>query len=617
MELAKTDGLMNFYFLVLSISFLSYLTNLFMTLISFIFSHLKLNPMKQILNTVFFIFFSLVACTQPTDKIDPDYYMIPVKIPVFLAGNFAELRSNHFHAGIDIKTQGRTGLPVYAAADGYVSRIVISPTGYGRALYIHHPNGTTTVYGHLESLAPAIDEYIRTIQYEKESFAIDQSVPEKLFPVKKGEQIANSGNAGSSGGPHLHFEIRRTKQEILLNPLMFNLPVKDKTKPLIQALMVYPISDDASVSGKQIPQKFDVVASGNGYQLKINQKIPVFGYIGFGVQTVDLLDGMPNKCGIYAIKLTIDNVLVYSFTMDDLPIVESKYINSHMDYSRAISTGQRFYRTWLEPGNKLDIYNYVEKRGIFDASDGKVHQVNYEVSDVYGNSANLSFQVQSKEFKVTPVEAKGILFRYDRNNEIDNDELEFSVPEGALYSDVDFQYKKKPALPKFYSPVYELHNSSVALHFACPLKIKASDLPKRLQDKVMLAQINPATGKIFSATGKFEDGWVEGNIRTLGSYALSVDTIAPQIVLVALADKKKQQQSNSLKYKITDNLAGIETYRGMIDGKWVLFEYDLKNNLISYTFDKSRFQFGKNHTLILEVTDYKGNSSTYKANFYK
>ena len=588
-----------------------------MPLISFILSHFKLDLMKQLLNTLIFVIAGFVVNAQTTEKIDPDYYEVPVKIPVFLAGNFGELRPNHFHAGIDIKTQGKTGLPVFAAADGYISRIVISPTGYGRALYINHPNGTTTVYGHLESLAPQIDDYIRAIQYEKEVFAIDQIVTEGLLPVKKGEQIAKSGNAGSSVGPHLHFEIRRTKDDIMLNPLMFNMPVKDKMKPVIQSLLVYPLSEDASVSGKQIPQKFEIIKVANDYQLKGNQKIPVYGSIGFGLQAIDLLDGMPNKCGVYSIELIVDGTLIYSFSMDDFPVSESKYVNSHMDYARAMRNGQRLYRTWLEPGNKLEIYNTVENRGIFKADDGKIHQVKFEVSDVYGNKTNLAFQVLSKEFKVTPLKPEGVLFRYNRNNEIENEQLSFSVPEGALYSDLDFLYKEKPVMQKFYSPVYQLHNPSVALHFACPLKIKAVRLPERLRDKVMLAQIDPVTGKIFSATGKYDDGWVEGNIRTLGNYVLAVDTIAPRITPIVIEDKNKQKQVNELKYKITDNLSGIENFKGTIDGNWVLFEYDLKNNLISYTFDKTRFQFGKNHILNLEVSDYKGNSSTYKTNFYK
>lgn len=571
--------------------------------------------MKLLLNILFLVTVSTSVFAENPDSIDHHYYSSPVKIPIFLAGNFAELRPNHFHGGIDIKTQGRTKIPIYAAADGYVARINISPLGYGNALYINHPNGTTTVYGHLDSFAPQIEEYIRNIQYEKEQFAVDQNIEEGVLPVAKGEQIALSGNSGSSAGPHLHFEIRRTKEEIQLNPLMFNMPVKDKTKPTIQALMVYPVSENGLVSGKKTAQRFDVILAGTSYKLKVNQVIPVSGKIGFGLQSIDLLDGSANKCGIYSLKLSVDNTVIYSFKMDEVALNESKYVNSHMDYSIAMRTGTRLYRTWLEPGNHLNIYKHVENSGILDAEDGKKHLVNFEIADANGNLSNFSFSVQSKANVVQPKEPSGKIFKYNHDNRIKNDALVFSVPEGALYSDIEFQYQEKTALPKFYSPTYQLHNSLVPLHFACELRIKADRLPENLQDKVMLAQIDPVSGKILSATGKYEHGWVEGNIRTLGNYTLAVDTVAPKIVPLIFNEKKELKDPNSLKIKVADNLSGIETYRGTIDGAWVLFEFDQKNNLLSYTFDKSRFHFNSNHTLVLEVTDNKGNTSTYKTNF--
>lgn len=573
--------------------------------------------MKQIISSLFFLVFWVASNSQPLEPVDPNYYAVPVKIPAFLAGNFAELRPNHFHAGIDIKTQGRTGIPVFAAADGFIARIAISPTGYGNVIYINHPNGTTTVYGHLESFARPIEDYIRRIQYEKETFAIDQTIPEDLFPVKKGEQIAKSGNTGSSGGPHLHFEIRRTKEEIILNPLQFNMPVKDKMKPLIQALFIYPISDGASVNGKPIRQRFEIIQTGKNYQLKNNIAIPVYGEIGFGIQSIDLLDGSQNNCGIYSVKLSVDNQVIYSFKMDDLVMNESKYVNSHMDYAYAVQSGKRIYRTWLEPGNHLEIYDSVVNNGLYLATDEKTHQVNFEVSDVYGNTVNLAFKVQSQKFTLAQKETKGETFKYNHKNKIDTDDLEFTIPEGALYNTIDFQFIEKPALPKFYAATYQLHNSTVPLHFACPLRIKARHLPERLQDKVMLAQIDPASGKIISATGKYEHGWVEGNIRVLGTYTLAVDTIPPKITPQIFNEQKTLKDPNRLKLKITDNLSGIDSFRGTIDGKWVLFEYDLKNNLLSYTFDKERFEFNKDHLLILEVTDFKGNKSIFKTKFHK
>lgn len=573
--------------------------------------------MRKILHTLLIVTLTCSAFAQEAEITDKDYYASPVKIPIFLAGNFAELRPNHFHAGIDIKTQGKTGLPVFAAADGYIARISISQTGYGNALYINHPNGTTTVYGHLRNFVKPVQDYIRNIQYEKETFAFDQTFPADLFPVKKGEQVAFSGNTGSSGGPHVHFEIRKTKEEVLLNPLLFNFQVKDKTKPTIQSLMIYPVSEDASVSGKQTAQRFDLALVGNTYQLKVNKTIPVWGEIGFGIQSIDLLDGSANKCGIYSIRLLVDDQQIYSFVMDDLVMEQTKYVNSHMDYATAVKTGRRLYRTWLEPGNKMNIYNDVQKRGVFEATDDKIHTVKYEIADVAGNTTNFSFKIQSQKAPLAEKQPTGRHFKYNHKNKIDEDGIELTIPEGALYNDVDFQYSEKPSLPAFFSPVYQLHNTTVPLHFACPLRIKATDLPDRYRDKVVLAQIDPASGKILSATGKYEHGWVEGNIRNLGSYTLAVDTIPPRITPLIFNDKKELKDPNSLQIKVTDNFSGVDTFRGTIDGKWVLFEYDLKNSLLSYTFDKDRFEFNRDHQLILDVTDFKGNTKTYKVNFSK
>jgi len=331
--------------------------------------------MKHLTIILLCIMFYQYGSAQNPDQIDHNYYAPPLKIPFLLAGNFAELRPNHFHAGIDIKTQGRTGLPVFAAAEGFISRITISPSGYGKVLYVNHPNGTTTVYGHLERFAGKIEAYAKKNQYEKQSFQIDIEIPEGKLPVAKSEQIAFSGNSGSSAGAHLHFEIRRTDEKILLNPLLFNMPVKDKLKPTVQALIIYPISDDASVSGIQAPKRFETILSGNTYQVKANPTISVYGKIGFGVQAVDLLDGSTNKCGIYSLKLKVDNETIYSFTMDDIPHEDSRYLNSLIDYERSVRTGQRLYKTWIQPGNKRNIYDVVEKHGIYKATDEKTHQV--------------------------------------------------------------------------------------------------------------------------------------------------------------------------------------------------------------------------------------------------
>jgi hypothetical protein len=570
--------------------------------------------MLKFLKTVFLVLSAFTASSQTSG---PGYFIPPVRIPMFLAGNFGELRPNHFHAGIDIKTQGRTGIPVYAAADGYLARISISASGYGNVLYINHPNGTTTVYGHLQSFIKPVQDYIRKIQYEKESFSVDQMIPEGLFPIKKGEMIALSGNSGSSGGPHLHFEIRDTREEKVLNPLLYRFPVKDDTPPVIQSLVVYPLSEGSAVDGKTSRQRFLTVKTGQSYQLKENKTIPVFGQIGFGLQAVDLLDGVPNPCAIYSLQLKVDNQLIYTFKMDRFYQDETRYVNAHTDYGLAIVKKIRLHRAWILPGDRLQNYSSVVNRGIFDATDGKIHRVTIDVTDAYGNESSLGFNIQSKNREMKEAKPPGERFRCNRNNHIRKDGLDFSIPEGALYDDVDFVFKEKPALSGFLSPVFQLGDATVPLHFSCPLRIRATNLPERLHDKVMLAQIDPVTGRIYSATGKYDDGWVEGNIRVLGNYTLAVDTVPPKITPVPEYGKDKRPVFNTLKFKLSDNLSGIESYRGTIDGKWVLFEYDLKNNLIAYTFDTSRVPLGKKHVLNLEASDYKGNKTSYQTTFYK
>ncbi len=238
-----------------------------------------------------FLFFSIT-----TSYAQNEYYSSPVKIPILLSGNFAELRSNHFHSGIDIKTQGVTGFPIYSVADGFVSRIVVSPTGYGNALYINHPNGTTTVYGHLQSFRDDIAEYVKENQYLQKSFKVDLKVLPGEFQIKKDDIIAKSGNSGSSGGPHLHFEIRDTKSENPLNPLKYNFDIKDTIPPKILSLMITPLSDDSYVIDDTRKRRFPIVFYNGKYHIKNNPAVPVYGEIGFAIETNDYLNGSWNKC---------------------------------------------------------------------------------------------------------------------------------------------------------------------------------------------------------------------------------------------------------------------------------------------------------------------------------
>ncbi|WP_430972860.1 M23 family metallopeptidase [Sunxiuqinia rutila] len=569
------------------------------------------------MSTRFLILFLLLSNLIYAQAPAPEDFHTPVSIPIKLSGNFGELRSNHFHSGIDIKTEGKTGLPIYAAADGEVSRIKISPSGFGLALYLDHPNGKTTVYAHLLSFRDDIQAYAKKIQYERESFAVDLAVPQGTFQVKKGELIAHSGNSGSSGGPHLHFEIRDTESQKPQNPLLYKFPVIDDMKPKILAVAIYPLSEDAHVYGKPDSRLIETVYYDGAYHLKGNPTIPVYGKVGFGLQTLDYLNGSWSKCGVYEISLSVDQQPIYSFRLDEFSFDETRYLNSHIDYAHYRQHARRIQRNWVEQGNKLSNYPTLENQGIVNLSDGQSHQINYVVKDVYGNKSTLAFRVKSRASALDKPEKNGPLISFDEETIFEKPGVEAHFTAGTFYSDFNLEYANKPANNLYYSPLHKLHNDRLPVHHSYLLKIKADELPDSLQSKSLIAVIDEKSGKKWSLGGAYKDGWVTARIRQMGTFAISVDTVAPTIRPLSIQGRKSLTEKNRIRFKISDDFSGIDSYRGEIDGQWVLFEYDAKNSLITYSFDKDRFQFGKQHQLNLTVTDNKGNATKYEATFYR
>ena len=546
------------------------------------------------------------------------FYTDPVKIPIFLSGSFAELRSDHFHSGIDIKTQSVIGIPVYTVADGFISRVVVSPTGFGKALYIDHPNGTTSVYGHLSQFTGEVEKYVKNIQYKKKSFRVDFPVPPDIFPVKQGNLIAKSGNSGSSGGPHLHLEIRNTKTEEPLNPLKYNFAITDKTAPKIFSVQITPLSETAHINYGTGKSNYPVVFYDKKYHLENNPIIPVYGEIGFAVETNDYFDGSLNKCGIYSLQMKIDGELYFSFQMDQFSFDESRFINSHIDYEEYINSKHRFQKAWIEPGNKLGIYNYIREKGIFEVNDGNIHHIQFVLKDAFGNTSKLNFNIESKFKKIEPSKENFIeIFKFDKTNRFANNELEIEIPKGSLYSNIKFQYKKLSAPENFYSDFHVIHKNTVPLHKSADLRIKTKNIPKPMQSKALLVSIDTVSGDFYAASGEFENGWVTSKFRTFGTYAVTVDTIPPKVIPLSIKNENTLSELNRLRFKISDDLAGIEKIEGIIDDKWALFEYDPKSNLITHYFDAERFGFNKKHHILLTVSDYKENITTYEATFWK
>jgi len=547
-----------------------------------------------------------------------DSFTAPLKPPFLFSGNFGELRPSHFHSGLDFRTRGQTGLTVFAVKDGYISRIGVSPVGYGNALYMNHPDGTTSVYGHLERFYPRLQEYVKEKQYDRESFTVNITLSPDEFLFKKGDIIAWSGNSGSSGGPHLHFEIRNTQSERAYNPIFYIPGIKDNSAPKITALFVYPVTAGSNVGQEHNKKRFETIPVPGGYRLKYNLPIELYGKIGFGIQAEDFFSGVGLKCGIYSATLFCDGKQVFGFEMDNFSFDQTRYANSQADYEEYLKSKRWVQRLYRQPGNHLDIYDPGEKNGILNLENGKGHDFEIVVYDAFKNKTSLKFRTTTKKSQL-PAKNQPItvLFMFDQSNVFENNKIRVNVPKGALYDNIGFVWKSAPQPAGYYSELHQVHTKFVPLYLPYTLSIKCVALPEEFRDKALIVLVDPATGQKTAIGGEYSGGWITTKTNVFGSFSVAVDKTPPVITSLSIKNNKILTNNTKVQFQITDDLSGIKSYRGEIDGEWVLFEYDGKTKTLTYTFDKNRMVFGKSHLLRLVVTDNRENSSEYKAIIYK
>lgn len=566
---------------------------------------------------LFFLLALLVSTLWSTAQQHPkDYFRSPLDIPLVLSGTFGELRGNHFHAGIDIKTQGASGLKIYAVADGYVSRIKVSPWGYGKALYITHPNGYTSVYAHLKEYVGGIQTHVLETQYDKERFAIELFPNKNAFPVKKGDVIALSGNTGGSAAPHLHFELRTSSNEHPQNGLQFGFDIKDKIAPIIHEIKAYPHAEKAQINQRNTPQSFKAIFKTNG-KYYLEKPIKVHGSFGLGIHTHDLLNGANNKNGVYSIELLIDNEQIYYHKMDEFGFHETKYINSHIDYAESKKSKKRLHKCLLEPNNQLSIYENVKNSGVIQLNNDSLQHGLFIVSDVYGNTSTIDFQLQNSSYYQNDNASLSVLctetFPYQQANIFKSEGMELHLPKNALYDSLDFEYTVSPdTLKHCFSPVHHLHNEKIALHKPFALSI-ANNVAEKLKEKAFIGQINDS-GQIIYQGGKWVNNKLTTKCHSFGNYAVAIDTLAPKIKPLNIY-AGKHMTSSTLKMSIRDDLSGIKSFSGRIDGKWILMEYDPKRARLTHHFLKSLSK-GK-HLFTLTVTDERNNTSTYEVSFIR
>jgi len=557
---------------------------------------------------IFFIGF-LTAVTAVAQEYPQDMEK-PLDIPLLLSGTFGELRGNHFHSGLDIKTQGREGLKVYSAANGYVSRIKISHGGYGKALYITHPNGYTTVYGHLKKFSPKIERFIKARQYKKESYTIQVYPKTTDLKINQGELIAYSGNTGGSHGAHLHYEIRKTKGAIPHNPMLFGIDIKDTQKPIIKSILIYPISENT-----QINQSNDVV------QANLNQKkigsfttdpVIAFGKIGIAVNTYDKQDGSYNWNGIYNIKLLMNGNLIYESEIDKFSFGETHYINLLLDYKRYKKFKEYNQRLFVLPNNKLSIYKNVVDNGYITIDEEKDYQITVIVSDFKGNESTIKIPIKGQDLPlINHVEKEKVTSNYfDRTqvNYITGSTFTATFDKYTFYNNFYFDYTEKDG-------IVTLHNNTIPLRKRFTINFDVSNYSETERKHLYVAQANRKGNYYYLSTKKKGDIF-SAKSKNLGKFKLDKDTTKPTVKPLNFVQGKWLSNYKQLIVKIKDNKSGIKYYRATINGKWILMEYESKKGTLTYNFSDGITKSGKQN-LKITVTDNANNKVIYNTYFYR
>ncbi len=533
----------------------------------------------------------------------------PLDIPIILSGTFGELRSNHFHAGIDIKTQQRQGLPVFSVEDGTVTRIKVSHWGYGKVLYVAHPNGYTTVYAHLQKFGPKIEDYVKALQYKKQQYEIEVFPDFGTLTVLKGDTIAYSGNTGGSAGPHLHFEIRNSLDEKPTNPLLYGMEVRDATNPFITGLFAYPLSENAQINqnGKRTELKFNRQADGS-FQA---DTVDASGAIGFGVKTYDRQDMAANKNGVYRVIQRVNGKTYSDIEFDAFSFGESRYINTLIDYPYYARYQDRIQKCFRVPANKLSLYKSLHNEGIVEIADGQSYLVEIEVRDLAGNQTLMRIPVSGKSLPVLESESPVRTPYFVYANKPASFQLEGAqvyFPAGSFYQDTYLDLSSDSA-------VVRIHEPSLPMHRNFTLTFDVSHLPEAGREQYFIARLNESDRPQFEKTYRRGDSFSIRS-RSLGRYTLARDTVPPTIQPRNFKPRQWLTNYRYLSLRISDDLSGIASYSATLNGKWILMEYEPKTNTLTYNFD-DRILNEQQCDLEVEVVDNVGNTEVLSIPFFK
>ena len=558
---------------------------------------------------LFFFQLFFVWYLEAQNKYPEGYFSQPLDIPLVLSGTFGELRSNHFHSGVDIKTNGKENLSVYGVASGYVSRIKIQRYGYGKALYITHPNGYTSVYCHLNSFASHIASYVKEAQYKDQTYEIELFPEKNTLAINQGDFIAYSGNTGGSGGPHLHFEIRDSLSNPI-NPLLFGYEVKDTKSPTVQGVYVYPIDKDAIV--KNSNERVKLVLRKVKENLYIANSIEAIGVIGLGIDTFDQLDMAYNKNGVFKVRTLINGNLNFEYDFETFSFAETRDINTFIDYPKYVTTRKRIQKCYVEPYNNLSLYNKKNNNGLIVIEEGNSYQIEIEVLDIADNKTKVIIPIEgySPHDKIVfpQLAEEGTLLIAGRDNIFKQDNATVFVPANTFYYDFMLDFKT-------YGDTVMVHN------FQTPIKNKYTltiDLPEERylsDDRLFIAYVKQHNKLEYQQTF-YQENALSTRTNYLGEFIIVKDSIAPQVKSLNFKEGQNLKNYKTLKLLVSDDLSGIDSYNATLNGEWILMEYEYKKDMLIYNFSDLELKEGK-YDLEVEVKDKVGNTIIYKTVFYR
>ena len=549
----------------------------------------------RILFTILFIFNINFIISQEIN------FHTPIDAPFDLSGTFGEFRSR-FHTGIDFKSRGVQGQKIFSIEDGFVSRIEVNNYGYGKVIYIDHPNGYTSVYAHLRNFSPELNSYIKSELYKSQKNSIKKFPKKNEFIISKGSLIGYSGNTGRSFGPHLHFEIRETKNQDAINPLMFNYKYIDQERPIIRGL--YIINEENSLVKKLPVRKKISKLNDSTY---ISEIIEYNGKIGLGLDIYDIqYKNLYNQNGIYKVELFIDSILSYSYQMDKIKFSENHFKKIMYDYQSLIERNKKVLKIYTPRNSNLSFLKKNSFDGIINSEDFKDSSITIKISDWNKNSSYLKFKIKSIDSKIKESPSEGIEILTTQNYTLNKNSSIIEIGKNTFYDDLllNISYESDT-----------LNLGEEKNPFRSSIKIK---LPHRIIDTMRLRQ--SFVGKIVNnrvsyLSSKKDDSFIFTNTSSLGKYTVSIDTLKPEIRSINFKNNSNVKGKNSLRLRLKDELSGIKNYSSYLNGNWVLFEYEPKSNLIFHDLSDGVIKNGENE-LIIKYEDGVGNKGVYKSKIY-